>query len=162
MYPDAVFDKAWSWRAISMGKPRAIVFVFCKTAFATVLALGALGFGFILGGIYADVAISVSSEPVYEVTPERVDPAYEGKFVRMRVTELRAEGGPVEDATFGLCLENTLALRRFFRQSEPHGRIRVNYTELAGIREAGFRAPVVKAGAYSVKARKGFWEELGG
>ena len=134
---------------------------FLKQAAAWVLALAALAGIFIAGTMYSDVAQSLSSEPVYEATPEQVNPALEGKLVKMRVTELVAEGGPLTDETFGLRKENTIALHRYYLPLRK-GRINVSYRELHGIRESWVLAPRVKAGAYTLRARKIFWENLGG
>ena len=82
---------------------------FLKQAVVLVLALAALAAIFIAGTMYSDVAQTLSSEPVYEAIPEQVNPALEGKLVKMRVTELVAEGGPLTDETFGLRKENTIA-----------------------------------------------------
>ena len=133
---------------------------FLKQAAAWVLALAALAGIFIAGTMYSDVAQSLSSEPVYEATPELVNPALEGKLVKMRVTELVAEGGPVVDETFGLSKENALALYRcFIHREKPKRRIQMNYNELHGIRESWI--PQVKAGGYSLRARVSFWEDFG-
>ena len=135
---------------------------FLKQAVVLVLALAALAGIFIAGTMYSDVAQSLSSEPVYEATPELVNPALEGKLVKMRVTELVAEGGPVVDETFGLCKENAIALHRcFILREKPKRRIQVNYNELHGIRESWILAPQVKAGGYSLRARESFWEDFG-
>ena len=135
---------------------------FLKQAAAWVLALAALAGIFIAGTMYSDVAQSLSSEPVYEATPELVNPALEGKLVKMRVTELVAEGGPVVDETFGLSKENAIALHRcFIHREKPKRRIQVNYNELHGIRESWILAPQVKAGGYSLRARESFWEDFG-
>ena len=104
---------------------------FLKQVVALVLALAAMAGIFIAGTMYSDVAQSLSSEPVYEATPEQVNPALEGKLVRLRVSELVAEGGPVTDEAFGLSMENTIALRRLFQPTD--GRIRVIYSGLHGI-----------------------------
>lgn len=133
---------------------------FLKHACALVIALMALGFVFVAGTMYSLIAQDLSSEPVYEATPGQVNPALEGKLVRLRVSELVAEGGPVTDEAFGLSMENTIALRRFFEPTK--GRLQVSYSALHGIRKACFLAPVVKAGAYSLRARESFWGELGG
>lgn len=133
---------------------------FLKHACALVIALMALGFVFVAGTMYSLIAQNLSSEPVYEATPGQVNPALEGKLVRLRVSELVAEGGPVTDEAFGLSMENTIALRRFFEPTK--GRLQVSYGALHGIRKACFLAPVVKAGAYSLRARESFWGELGG
>lgn len=134
---------------------------FLKQAAAWVLALAALAGIFIAGTMYSDVAQSLSSEPVYEATPELVNPALEGKLVKMRVTELVAEGGPVVDETFGLSKENAIALHRcFIHREKPKRRIQVNYNELHGIREFWILAPQVKAGGYSLRARESFWEDF--
>ena len=133
---------------------------FLKHACALVIALMALGFVFVAGTMYSLIAQDLSSEPVYEATPGQVNPALEGKLVRLRVSELVAEGGPVTDEAFGLSMENTIALRRFFEPTK--GRLQVSYGALHGIRKACFLAPVVKAGAYSLRARERFWGELGG
>ncbi|MBR2144515.1 MAG: hypothetical protein IJ956_03175, partial [Akkermansia sp.] len=131
-------------------------------AAAWVLALAALDGVFNVGTMYSDVAQSLSSEPVYEATPELVNPALEGKLVKMRVTELVAEGGPVVDETFGLSKENAIALHRcFIHREKPKRRIQVNYNELHGIRESWILAPQVKAGGYSLRARESFWEDFG-
>ena len=135
---------------------------FLKQVVALVLALAAMAGIFIAGTMYSDVAQSLSSEPVYEATPEQVNPALEGKLVKMRVTELVAEGGPVVDETFGLREENTIALNRYYLPECSEGRLRVYYKELHGIRKALILAPDVKAGAYSLRARDSFWEDLGG
>ena len=135
---------------------------FLKQVVALVLALAAMAGIFIAGTMYSDVAQSLSSEPVYEATPEQVNPALEGKLVKMRVTELVAEGGPVVDEIFGLREENTLALNRYYLPECSEGRLRVYYKELHGIRKALILAPDVKAGAYSLRARDSFWEDLGG
>ena len=135
---------------------------FLKQVVALVLALAAMAGIFIAGTMYSDVAQSLSSEPVYEATPEQVNPALEGKLVKMRVTELVAEGGPLTDETFGLCKENTIALNRYYLPECSEGRLRVYYKELHGIRKALILAPDVKAGAYSLRARDSFWEDLGG
>lgn len=135
---------------------------FLKQAAAWVLALAALAGIFIAGTMYSGVAQSLSSEPVYEATPELVNPALEGKLVKMRVTELVAEGGPVVDETFGLSKENAIALHRcFIHREKPKRRIQVNYNELHGIRESWILAPQVKAGGYSLRARESFWEDFG-
>lgn len=135
---------------------------FLKQAAAWVLALAALAGIFIAGTMYSDVAQSLSSEPVYEATPELVNPALEGKLVKMRVTELVVEGGPVVDETFGLSKENAIALHRcFIHREKPKRRIQVNYNELHGIRESWILAPQVKAGGYSLRARESFWEDFG-
>ena len=134
---------------------------FLKQVVALVLALAAMAGVFIAGTMYSDVAQSLSSEPVYEATPEQVNPALEGKLVKMRVTELVAEGGPLTDETFGLRKENTIALHRYYLPLRK-GRINVSYRELHGIRESWVLAPRVKAGAYSLRAREIFWEDLGG
>lgn len=135
---------------------------FLKQAVAWVLALAALAGIFIAGTMYSDVAQSLSTEPVYEATPELVNPALEGKLVKMRVTELVAEGGPVVDETFGLSKENAIALHRcFIHREKPKRRIQVNYNELHGIREFWILAPQVKAGGYSLRARESFWEDFG-
>lgn len=135
---------------------------FLKQAAAWVLALAALAGIFIAGTMYSDVAQSLSSEPVYEATPELVNPALEGKLVKMRVTELVAEGGPVVDETFGLSKENAIALHCcFIHREKPKRRIQVNYNELHGIREFWILAPQVKAGGYSLRARESFWEDFG-
>lgn len=132
-----------------------------KQACVLVLALVALVLIFVAGTVYSEIAQSLSSEPVYETSPEQVNPALEGKLVKMRVSELVAEGGPVTDEAFGLSMENTIALRRLFQPTD--GRIRVIYSGLHGIRiQACFLAPVVKAGAYTLRARESFWGELGG
>lgn len=135
---------------------------FMKQATALVLALAALAGIFVAGTMYSVVAQSLSSEPVYEATLEQVNPALEGKLVKMRVTELVAEGGPLTDETFGLRMENTIALKRFYRTECSNGRFHVIYNELHGIRKALILAPDVKAGAYSLRARESFWEDLGG
>lgn len=135
---------------------------FLKQVVALVLALAAMAGIFIAGTMYSDVAQSLSSEPVYEAIPEQVNPALEGKLVKMRVTELVAEGGPVVDEIFGLREENTLALNRYYLPECSEGRLRVYYKELHGIRKALILAPDVKAGAYSLRARDSFWEDLGG
>ena len=135
---------------------------FLKQVVALVLALAAMAGIFIAGTMYSDVAQSLSSEPVYEATPEQVNPALEGKLVKMRVTELVAEGGPVVDEIFGLREENTIALNRYYLPECSEGRLRVYYKELHGIRKALILAPDVKAGAYSLRARDSFWEDLGG
>ena len=135
---------------------------FWKQVVALVLALAALAGIFIAGTMYSDVAQSLSSEPVYEATPEQVNPALEGKLVKMRVTELVAEGGPVVDEIFGVREENTIALNRYYLPECSKGRMRVYYKELHGIRKALILAPDVKAGAYSLRARDSFWEDLGG
>lgn len=135
---------------------------FLKQVVALVLALAAMAGIFIAGTMYSDVAQSLSSEPVYEATPEQVNPALEGKLVKMRVTELVAEGGPVVDEIFGLREENTIALNRYYLPECSKGRLRVYYKELHGIRKALILAPDVKAGAYSLRARDSFWEDLGG
>ncbi|MBR5888353.1 MAG: hypothetical protein IKZ07_09120 [Akkermansia sp.] len=135
---------------------------FLKQVVALVLALAAMAGIFIVGTMYSDVAQSLSSEPVYEATPEQVNPALEGKLVKMRVTELVAEGGPVVDEIFGLREENTIALNRYYLPECSEGRLRVYYKELHGIRKALILAPDVKAGAYSLRARDSFWEDLGG
>lgn len=134
---------------------------FMKQAAALVLVLAALGGIFMAGTMYSDIAQSLSSEPVYEAPPEQVNPALEGKLVKLRVTELVAKGGPLTDETFGLRKENTIALHRYYL---PHcqGRINVRYRELHGIRESWVLAPQVKAGAYTLRAREIFWEDLGG
>ena len=135
---------------------------FLKQAAAWVLALAALAGVFIAGTMYSDVAQSLSSEPVYEATPELVNPALEGKLVKMRVTELVAEGGPLVDETFGLSKENAIALHRcFIHREKPKRRIQGNYNELHGIREFWILAPQVKAGGYSLRARESFWEDFG-
>ncbi len=134
---------------------------FCKQAAALLLALVALVGILITGTMYSDFAQCVSSEPVYEATPEQVNPALEGKLVKMRVTELVANGGPLTDEAFGLSKENAIALHRFYL-SHRAGRVQVNQREIRSIREAFFLAPKVKAGAYTIKAREGFWEDLGG
>ncbi len=133
-----------------------------KQAAALLLAVAALVCVLIAGVMYSDIAQSLSSEPVYEATPEQVDPALEGKLVKMRVTELVAEGGPVVDETFGLREENTIALRRWYLPECSQGRLRVYYKELHGIRKALILASDVKAGAYTLRARDSFWEDLGG
>lgn len=150
--------------AVENTKPGNGCLCFAKQAVALILVLAALGFIFIAGTMYSDVAQSMSSEPVYEGTPEQVNPALEGKLVKMRVNELVAEGGPVVDETFGLCGENTIALRRFFQLPQHRGewRVRAHYHELHGVREASFVAPVVKAGAYTLRVRESFCAELGG
>lgn len=135
---------------------------FLKQVVALVFALAAMAGIFIAGTMYSDVAQSLSSEPVYEATPEQVNPALEGKLVKMRVTELVAEGGPVVDEIFGLREENTIALNRYYLPECSEGRLRVYYKELHGIRKALILAPDVKAGAYSLRARDSFWEDLGG
>lgn len=135
---------------------------FLKQVVALVLALAAMAGIFIAGTMYSDVAQSLSSEPVYEATPEQVNPALEGKLVKMRVTELVAEGGPVVDEIFGLREENTIALNRYYLPECSEGRMRVYYKELHGIRKALILAPDVKACAYSLRARDSFWEDLGG
>lgn len=135
---------------------------FLKQVVALVLALAAMAGIFIAGTMYSDVAQSLSSEPVYEATPEQVNPALEGKLVKMRVTELVAEGGPVVDEIFGLREENTIALNRYYLPECSEGRMRVYYKELHGIRKALILAPDVKTGAYSLRAREIFWEDLGG
>ena len=135
---------------------------FLKQVVALVLALAAMAGIFIAGTMYSDVAQSLSSEPVYEATPEQVNPALEGKLVKMRVTELVAEGGPVVDDIFGLQEENTIALNRYYLPECSERRLRVYYKELHGIRKALILAPDVKAGAYSLRARDSFWEDLGG
>lgn len=132
----------------------------CKQAAALVLVLAALVFSFIMGGIYLDIAQSLSTEPVYEVSPEKVHPSMEGKMVKMRVTELVAEGGPLVDETFGLRMENTIAMHRFY-QSDEKGRLRVSYHKLHGIRDASFHAPTVRAGDFVLRAGENFWEDLG-
>ena len=134
---------------------------FLKQVVALVLALAAMAGIFIAGTMYSDVAQSLSSEPVYEATPEQVNPALEGKLVKMRVTELVAEGGPLTDETFGLRKESTIALHRYYLPLRK-GRINVSYREVHGIRESWVLAPRVKAGAYSLRARDSFWEDLGG
>lgn len=135
---------------------------FLKQAVVLVLALAALAGIFIAGTMYSDVAQSLSSEPVYEATPELVNPSLEGKLVKMRVTELVAEGGPVVDETFGLSKENAIALHRcFIHREKPKRRIQVNYNELHVIRESWILAPQVKAGGYSLRARESFWEDFG-
>ena len=135
---------------------------FLKQAAAWVLALAALAGVFIAGTMYSDVAQSLSTEPVYEATPELVNPALEGKLVKMRVTELVAEGGPLVDETFGLSKENAIALHRcFIHREKPKRRIQGNYNELHGIREFWILAPQVKAGGYSLRARESFWEDFG-
>lgn len=135
---------------------------FLKQVVALVLALAAMAGIFIAGTMYSDVAQSLSSEPVYEAIPEQVNPALEGKLVKMRVTELVAEGGPLTDETFGLRKENTLALNRYYLPECSEGRLRVYYKKLHGIRKALILAPDVKAGAYTLRARDSFWEDLGG
>jgi len=134
---------------------------FLKQAVVLLLALAAMAGIFIAGTMYSDVAQSLSSEPVYEAIPEQVNPALEGKLVKMRVTELVAEGGPLTDETFGLRKENTIALHRYYLPLRK-GRINVSYRELHGIRESWVLAPRVKAGAYTLRAREIFWEDLGG
>ena len=109
---------------------------FMKQAAALVLALAALAGIFVAGTMYSVVAQSLSSEPVYETTPEQVNPALEGKLVKLRVTELVAEGGPLTDETFGLRMENTIALKRFYRTECSNGRFHVIYNELHGIQKA--------------------------
>lgn len=111
--------------------------------------------------LYTDVAQSLSSEPVYDAEPGRVDPELEGKLVRMRVTELSAADGPAVDALFGLRREGVLAVCRYYLK-ETHGRATVGYHELDGVPEAAFPAPVVRAGAFRLKAREFFWNNLGG
>ena len=148
--------------AVENTKPGNGCLCFAKQAVALILVLAALGFIFIAGTMYSDVAQSMSSEPVYEGTPEQVNPALEGKLVKMRVNELVAEGGPVVDEIFGLREENTIALNRYYLPECSEGRLRVYYKELHGIRKALILAPDVKAGAYSLRARDIFWEDLGG
>lgn len=133
---------------------------FLKQAAALLLALAALVCICIAGTMYSDIAQSLSSEPVYEVAPEQVNPELEGKLVKMRITELVAEGGPLTDETFGLSRENAIALYRFYRP-QSRGRTNINYHALHGIQESWILAPQVKAGAYSLKVREGFWEDLG-
>lgn len=133
-----------------------------KGGAAAVLAIVALCGILVAGFMYSDVAQSVSSEPVYETTPGQVNPALDGKLVKMRVTELVAEGGPVVDEIFGLREENTIALKRYYMPECSDGRLRVYYKELHGIRKALLLASEVKAGAYSLRARDSFWEDLGG
>ena len=133
---------------------------FLKQAAALALAIAALICIFTAGTMYALIAQDLSSEPVYEATPGQVNPALEGKLVKMRVTEIVADGGTLTDETFGLSMENTIALRRFFQPTK--GRLQVSYGALHGIRKACFLAPVVKAGAYSLRARESFWGKLGG
>lgn len=134
---------------------------FLKQAAALLLALAALVCICIAGTMYSDITQSLSSEPVYEVAPEQVNPELEGKLVKMRITELVAEGGPLTDETFGLSRENAIALYRFYRP-QSRGRINTNYHALHGIQESWVLAPRVKAGAYTLRARKIFWEDLGG
>ena len=66
------------------------------------------------------------------------------------------------DEIFGLREENTIALNRYYLPECSEGRLRVYYKELHGIRKALILAPDVKAGAYSLRARDSFWEDLGG
>ena len=133
-----------------------------KGGAAAVLAIVALCGILVAGFMYSDVAQSASSEPVYETTPGQVNPALDGKLVKMRVTELVAEGGPVVDEIFGLREENTIALNRYYRPECFDGRLRVYYKELHGIRKALILASEVKAGAYSLRARDSFWDDLAG
>lgn len=133
-----------------------------KGGAAAVLAIVALCGILVAGFMYSDVAQSVSSEPVYETTPVQVNPALDGKLVKMRVTELVAEGGPVVDEIFGLREENTIALNRYYMPEGSDGRLRVYYKELHGIRKALILASEVKAGAYSLRARDSFWDDLAG
>ena len=109
--------------------------------------------------LYTNVAQTFSSAPVYEADPARINPAYEGEYVKMRVTELHAEGGPVEDALFGLCYDDTVVLQRYFARSEKS---RIIHTSVDGIKQACIVAPVVKAGAYRLKAREEVWRSLAG
>lgn len=143
-------------KAVRPGRPPGL---FKKFA-ALVLTIAALGGILVAGVMYSDIAQSLSSEPVYEATPEQVNPALEGKLVKMRITELVAEGGPLEDETFGLSRENAIALHRFYR---PHyqGRINVYYNELHGVRKSWIFASQVKAGVYALKVRESFWENIG-
>jgi hypothetical protein len=134
---------------------------FFKVLAALVLAMIALVGILIAGMAYSDTAQSLSSEPVYEATPEQVNPALEGKLVKMRVTELVAEGAPLVDETFGLSKSNAIALHRFYQQ-HCRGRVNVNYREVHGVRKSRVLAPQVKAGAYTLKADDAFWEDLGG
>ncbi len=133
---------------------------FCKQAVATVSALVVILLAAIVSApLLTDIVYFLNSEPVHEVQPEYVNPAYEGKLVKMRVHELRAEGGSVADKQFGISRENTIALCRYY-QTDTHGRINVVYNALDGVPKACFQAPVVRAGAYKVKARDDFWEDL--
>ena len=135
---------------------------FFKVFAALVLAMIALVGILIAGMAYSDTAQSLSSEPVYEATPGKVNPALEGKLVKMRVTEIEADGGTLTDETFGLSKENAIALHRcFIHREKPKRRIQVNYNELHGIRESWILAPQVKAGGYSLRARESFWEDFG-
>lgn len=134
---------------------------FFKAFAALVLAIAALVCILIAGTMYSDIAQSLSSESVYEAKPEQVNPALEGKLVKMRVTELVAEGGPLTDETFGLRKENTIALHRYYLPLDK-GHIHIRYRQLHGIRESWILAPQVKAGAYTLRAREIFWEDLGG
>ena len=127
------------------------------------MVLGLLGLLITLlaGSSYSDIAQSLSSEPVYEADPDQVNPAYEGRLVKMRVTELRAEGGPVADAHFGLLLDNCVMLHRYYETSKGK-RFNVIYRALDGVHEAVITAPTVRAGAYQLIARDSFWKDLGG
>lgn len=135
---------------------------FLKQAAALALAIAALICIFTAGTMYSHIAQDLSSEPVYEATPGQVNPALEGKLVKMRVTEIEADGGTLTDETFGLSKENAIALHRcFIHREKPKRRIQVNYNELHGIRESWILAPQVKAGGYLLRARESFWEDFG-
>lgn len=134
---------------------------FCVHLAAILMGLGGLFVTFLGSFLYLDIALWLSSEPVYEVSPEQVDPTYEGKYVKMRLTELRANGGAIEDKDFGIRRENCLVLCR--RYLTPPGKLlHVTYHELDGVREATFPAAEVWAGAYKLRAYHYFWDDFGG
>lgn len=136
--------------------------IFCRSAAVVVLFfVGVLGAFFVSGPLVTDVVLSLSSEKVYEAHQEKVNPAYEGKLVRMVVHKISTEGGPVEDKQFGVSREKSIVLYRSYLR-ENHGRVNVAYTEWSGIRPACFPASDIRAGDYKLKARDDFWDDLGG
>ena len=100
---------------------------------------------------------ALSSERVYEISPEAVNPEMDGKLVRIHVSEIRAatidEGGsPAVSPAFGLAEFNALWVRADFRDPKAAtGRIKSDTYRIGPYREGISEAQPLYAGAYELR-----------
>lgn len=141
----------------------------------TLLAIGTCAtaiFSSIIAMIPLIIVIhAVTSERVYEVSPEAVNPEMDGKMVRIHVSEIRAatvdEGGnPAVSPLFGLARHDALWVRADFRTPMPDtGRIKSDPYGIGSYREGITEAHPLYAGAYELQLKEhimlGISEERG-
>ena len=124
---------------------RGVVSVLLAFVALLVMVPTVIGTGFLLQ--------LMSRETVYRAESHNVNPAFEGKWVKVHFKHIYTDGEQAQDALFGISNKG-IALKRCFK-ADSHSR--VQYNTVHDIPGCNFTAPRICGGSYELKVAPELW-----